>query len=54
MTFSRLSHGTKSLGLEPNEIEEGTVPLSLYRDGRKGTRSLSSGDGIVGKQVESA
>jgi hypothetical protein len=44
----------KSDGLERNEIEEGTVPFSLYRGGRKETRSLSSGEGMFGKQIESA
>jgi hypothetical protein len=30
MTFSGLRYGMRSEGLERNEIEEGTVPFSLY------------------------
>jgi hypothetical protein len=40
MTFSRLRDGTKSYGLERKEIEEGTLPFSLYQGGRKGMRTL--------------
>jgi hypothetical protein len=54
MTFRRLRHGTKSQSLERNEIEEGTVPFSLYQASGKGTRSFSSGEGTFEKQVERA
>jgi hypothetical protein len=52
--FQLIVTGTKSGGLQRNEIEEGTVPFSLCRGGRKEMRSLSSGEGMFGKQVESA
>jgi hypothetical protein len=35
MAFNRLRHGTKSLGLERNKIEEGMVTFSFYRCGQK-------------------
>jgi hypothetical protein len=54
MIVCRLNHGTKSYGLKRNEIEEGMVRFFLSRGGRKGTRGLSSEQGMFGKQVESA